>query len=303
MRTIHNPLFILGLVATLGCGKADETNSSKTETAKVATPVTNENAEKPRLVVVGGVITETLFAMGMGDAVVGVDSSSTFPESAASIAQVGSHHHVAIEGVMALRPTHVLAIESTPPKIIEQLKSAGAKVTSIGEAKSLDQVPARIEAVAKAVGQAEEGAKLAAETRTAIDSARNTPPKSKAKILFVYARGSRVLSVAGSDTAADAMIRAAGYENAAKELSGFMPLNAEAVAKAAPDVLLMMKSGASSLESQGGVFTLPGISLTPAGQKKRLVEMDGLFLLGLGPRTGEAISALQAAVDTQLAAQ
>ncbi len=287
----------------LGACKSEPSTSAETAT-KAVSPDQHEAKEKPlRIVSIGGVITETLFALGRGEAVVGVDSSSTYPSEASNLEHVGSHHQVSVEGIMSLRPTHIIATSGTPPKVIAQLESTGMAITRIEEATSLAAVSTRIIAIGDAVGMGDASRALAQSVSSAIADATASPTAQAAKVLFVYARGSRVLSVAGTDTAADAIITAAGFKNAAADLSGFAPLNSEAVVAAAPDVLLMMNSGAKSLASQGGAFTLPGISLTPAGKAKRLVEMDGLFLLGLGPRTADAITALQAAVNQAMSAQ
>jgi iron complex transport system substrate-binding protein len=259
---------------------------------EAATEVTNQ-----RIVSVGGVITETLFALGKGDAVVGVDSSSTHPKEAGEVDQVGSHHRISVEGVMALRPTLILANSSTPPNVLKQLESVGVEVKTIEEVTAVGDVSARIQNIANAIGASDEGETLAKTVQADIDKQLAAAAPRAVKVLFVYARGSRVLSVAGRDTAADALITAAGFSNAAEKLTGFRPLNAEAVVAAAPDVLLMMTSGASSLDGQGGALALPGISLTPAGKHSRLVEMDGLFMLGLGPRMGQAIGRLRSEVQ------
>ena len=254
----------------------------------------------PRIVVIGGVITEVLFALGQESSIVGVDTSSTYPLNAQKLPQVGSHHAVSVEGVLSLRPTLVLANSKTPVTLVQQLQATGVSVATIREIESAADVGERIQHIADAANLGSAGEELATKTQQTIADAMREPPASDVKVLFVYARGSRILSVAGADTAADSMIQAAGFVNAASAATGFRPLNAEAVVAAQPDVLLMMSSGANSLVSQGGAFSLPGVALTPAGKHRRLVQMDGLFLLGLGPRTGEAIAALRQQVSTAM---
>lgn len=254
----------------------------------------------PRIVAIGGVITEVLFALGQGSSIVGVDTSSTYPLKAQKLPQVGSHHAVSVEGVLSLRPTLVLASAKTPATLVQQLQATGVSVATIREIESTAQVGDRIQHIADAANLGSAGEELASRVQQTIVDAMAESPPSDVKVLFVYARGSRILSVAGADTAADSIIQAAGFANAASAVSGFRPLNAEAVVAAQPDVLLMMSSGASSLVSQGGAFSLPGMALTPAGKNQRLVQMDGLFMLGLGPRTGQAIAALRQEVSNAM---
>jgi iron complex transport system substrate-binding protein len=117
----------------------------------------------------------------------------------------------------------------------------------------------------------------------------SVPSYRAPRVLFVYARGQRVVHVAGTATAADAAIRSAGARNAITQFEGFRPLTAEGVVAAAPDVVLMLVHGAESLGGEDGIFALPGMMLTPAGRARRLILADDLALLGFGPRYGRAV--------------
>ena len=115
-------------------------------------------------------------------------------------------------------------------------------------------------------------------------------------MLFLYARGAATLNVSGHGTAADAMISLAGAQNAVTGYEGYKPLTAEAAVAAAPDYILMMSRGVDSVGGKDAVLSQPGLALTPAGQKKRVVAIDDLLLLGFGPRTGAALPELARAL-------
>ncbi len=83
----------------------------------------------------------------------------------------------------------------------------------------------------------------------------------------------------------------AGGINAADGISGYKPLTDEAVIGAKPDVILVMYSGNHGVKTDE-VFALPAFQSTPAAATKSLVRMDGLLLLGFGPRTPEAARSL-----------
>ena len=103
--------------------------------------------------------------------------------------------------------------------------------------------------------------------------------------------------VAGANTPADAMIGAAGGVNAAAEagIVEFKPLSPETVVAAQPDVILVLEKGLESVGGVGGLLAIPGLADTPAGQARRVVALDDLYLLGMGPRTGQALADLVAA--------
>ena len=100
----------------------------------------------------------------------------------------------------------------------------------------------------------------------------------------------------GQNTAASAMIEMAGAQNAATGFEGYKPMTDEAVISAAPDAILMMDRGGDHNSTVAELVALPAVALTPAGQKRAVIRMDGLYLLGFGPRTADAVSDLFAAL-------
>jgi len=249
----------------------------------------------PRLVSLGGGVTEILFALGKGPQVVGVDVSSLWPPAAQALPKVGYVRAASAEGIASLRPTHVIAHDSlAPPAAIEQLAAAGIRVDRLPEPRTVADAAVRIRAIGALVDEAAAAEALARAVEQRV-AAVPVPTGERPAVLFVFVHGSGGLQVGGQGTVADAMIHAAGGRNAARGYTGYRPLTAEAAVAAAPTVILATDR---SLAGAGGLDALlahPGIALTPAGQAKRVVVMDDLLLLGLGPRTGEAVERLHMA--------
>ena len=108
------------------------------------------------------------------------------------------------------------------------------------------------------------------------------------RVVFVMSFVNGRAMVAGRKTAADGIIRMAGAVNAVDQFEGYKQLEDEAVVAAQPDaVLVMVRSGAEPLTAKE-VFAHPGFALTPAASRNAFVAMDGLYLLGFGPRTASA---------------
>lgn len=255
--------------------------------------------DSSRIVPLGGTITEVVFALGAGERVVGVDASSSFPAAVNQLPKVAYHRRLSAEGVLSLRPTLIIATtEAGPPAAIQQLRAAGATVLVLPHEPTVEGAIANIERIAAALGVQAHGAVLIQNLKEELSQIQSSIPQTaaQAKVLFLYARGQGTLMVAGQGTAADTMIGLAGGTNAVQGYSGYKPLTSEAAVAAAPDVILLMDNG---LESIGGVqrlWQLPGLALTPAGQQGRVLSMDGLFLLGFGPRLGQAVVALNRAL-------
>lgn len=249
-----------------------------------------------RLVTVGGAVTETVFALGLGGQVVGVDTSSVFPQAATALPKVGYQRTLAAEGVLSLRPTRVLVSEEAgPPHALEQLRSAGLAVEVIAGKPGIAGARDKILAIARLLKVPERGVLLAAKLDVDYASAQAiaVPPGGKPRVLFLYARGAGTAQVAGADTAAAAMIELAGADNAAASLTGFKPYSAEALVASRPDVLLLTERGAASLGGADGVRELPGLAALPSERMPRLITIDDLMLLGFGPRTGQAVAELR----------
>jgi iron complex transport system substrate-binding protein len=93
------------------------------------------------------------------------------------------------------------------------------------------------------------------------------------------------------------MIRLVGAQNAVTSFSGYKPLTDEAVAQAAPDVILMMDRQGDHAAANEQLFANPAISTTPAAKSRAVVRMDGMYLLGFSVRTPDALRDLAAALN------
>ena len=244
-----------------------------------------------RIVTIGGPVTETVYALGLGDRVVGADRSSLYPEAVLALPRLDYFRQTSAEGVLSLRPTVVLAVEGTgPPGVAEQIRSAGVPVVVLGEPTSMAAAEARVERLGRLLGRASQADSLIGVMRRDVAAAET--PAAAPRALFVYARGARVVLASGVGNAADAMLRLAGAENAVSGYEGFRPLTAEAAAKAAPDVIVVPAAGLESLGGTDALVALPGLAQTPAGRSRRVVAVDDALVLGFGPRVGQGVRAL-----------
>ena len=254
-------------------------------------------AAAERVVAVGGSVTETVFALGAGDRLVARDTTSTWPPDAEALPDVGYVRRLSPEGVLSVAPDLILAEEGAgPPETVELLAAAEIPFVTIPDATDAEGVARKVEAVGAALGLEDRAAALAASIRADMREIRERSERigTPARVLFLLSAEGGRLMASGSGTAADSMIRLAGGENAVTGFEGYKPLTDEAVLAAAPDVVLMMEGRAG--HGGAGVLSHPALAATPAGRDGRLVEMDGLYLLGFGPRTAEAVADLHAAL-------
>jgi iron complex transport system substrate-binding protein len=251
-----------------------------------------------RIVSLNGDITEIIFALGIGDYVVGVDSSATYPpERTKALPNIGYQRRLSAEGILALNPTLVIGDEAAgPPEALAQIRAAGVPVAITADPPILDAPVQKIRFVAQALGIPQRGERLAAQVEAEIARARDLANRitNPPHVLFLYLRGTDVQQVAGVRTPIDVMITAAGGLNAGAEagIVEFKPLSPEVVIAVQPDVILVLEKGLESVGGIDGLLTIPGLADTPAGKQRRIIALDDLYLLGMGPRTGQALTDL-----------
>lgn len=253
-----------------------------------------------RIVPLTGSLSEIVFTLGLGENVVARDITATF-EQAEKLPVVTRAHDVSAESVLSLKPTVVLADTLTgPAEAIAQIRDAGIPLVVFDPAKGLDDVGPRIGAVAKALGVEKSGDELTSRTRERIAKVRASVPASaraeKPRVAFLYLRGSAsVYLLGGRESGASSLLEAAGAVDAGKA-SGlkkdFTAITSEALAKAAPDAILVMSKGLASVDGVDGLLKVPGVAETPAGLDRRIVSIDDGVLLNYGPRTDQVLKSL-----------
>jgi iron complex transport system substrate-binding protein len=244
-----------------------------------------------KIVSLNGTLTEILCSFGWEQNIVGVDATSTYPESVGAKPQVGHNRNLSAEAIIALQPNIVVGVaEFIKPELIEQLTRTGSRVVIFHPQHSLEGAQNLIRAVADSFQYTGEVQRLVTQIET--DKAIAQPLSQPPKVLFIYARGAGTLLASGTNTPVHNMIGLTGAQNAVTDYEDFKPLTSEGLVAANPDVILMFDSGLESLGGMSGLLAIPGVSQTTAGKTKRVVEMDGQFLTGFGPRTGKAIATL-----------
>jgi iron complex transport system substrate-binding protein len=259
-----------------------------------------------RIVSIGGAITEILYALGFEDRVTGVDSTSLYPPAALrEKPDVGYMRQLSPEGVLGLHPSLVLAVQGSGPKeTMDVLEAAKVPLVLVPETFSETGLIEKIKLVGHAMGADPRAACLSAAVEHDLSELRALRAKvtRPARVMFVMSLLNGRAMAAGHKTAADEIIRLAGGVNAIDGYDGYKPINDEAIVVAKPDVVLSIERGKDSLTSEA-VFTHPAFALTPVAANKAFISMEGLYLLGFGPRTAAAARDLSVKLYPALATE
>ena len=260
-------------------------------------------SDPSRIVSIGGSVTEILYALGLEDRVVAVDTTSLYPPRALSEKpSVGYMRQLSAEGVLGLGPSLVLAAEGAGPNgTVAVLESASVPFVSIPDRFTGGGIVEKIRLIARATGFVERGECLAGLVEAdlgalAVLRARVARPRN---VLFILSFMNGRPMVAGRATAADGIMALAGAGNAVTGYDGYKLLNDESIIAARPEAILAMERPSFRLDAQT-VFAHPAFAATPAAAQQALISMEGLYLLGFGPRSARAARDLALALYPSL---
>ena len=247
-----------------------------------------------RLVSLSGALTEIVYLLNAQNLLVGTDTTSLYPEAAQKTAKVGYVRQLSAEGLLSLRPDAVIGTsDAGPPVVLDQIRQAGVRVALVKAQHNWAEVQEKIKVVGRETGRMADADKLLAQLDGQWNSIQAQVAKAqrKPRVLFVMSHSGSP-QVAGKGTAANALMQYAGCVNAIDQFDGYKPLTAEAMASAAPEVIINTTQGIEALGGEAAFWKRPELALTPAFAKKALVTLEASHLLGFGPRLPTAVQAL-----------
>ena len=250
-----------------------------------------------RLVSLSGALTEIVYQLGAQALLVGSDTTSNYPDAANRLPKVGYVRQLAAEGVLSLQPDTVIGTtEAGPPVVLQQVAQAGVAIALVQSDHSWDEVLRKIRLVGQATGQADAAAQLAKALQTQWDATQTQVRAAVAagrapRALFVLSH-SGTPQVAGLGTAGHALLQLGGASNVMQGFSGYRPLTAEAMAQAAPQVIVTTTQGIDAVGGEAKFWARPELALTPAFRNKALIALEASQLLGFGPRLPQAVQTL-----------
>lgn len=256
-----------------------------------------------RWVVLGGDIAETLAALDADINVVARDDTVVHPPAMAALPSVGYLRQLSAESVLSVKPAHVLAAGHAGPKeVIEQLQAVGVDVDIIHTPATLDAIADKVRAVGQVTDRREAADALAVALTEKLEQLANLPALPPTRAMFIMQHSGLTPRAAGSDTAAHTALEAVGLDNAFVGMQGYHSVGAEALAKEAPDVVIISERGLAAMGGEAALWQLPGMALTPAGREQRLIIIDDQALLGFGPRTPDQLLTLRQDIEMLLGA-
>lgn len=256
--------------------------------------VFSASVAQTRIITAGSAITETVCALGDCDKIIASDKTSLYPESIQKLPSIGYRNSIGAEGILSMKPTLIITEKDyVKDEVLSQLSATGIKVLIIDRTYSVDATRELITQIAEVLNRQAEAKKVIAQIDADLAEAKTLLKKTTVKptVLAVYNRGASNISMAGKETFGE-IIAYAGAQNAFSDVSGYKPLNTEALIAANPQFILTTAFGLESIGGVDGFLKIPGVAQTTAGKKKQIVSIDSIMLTNFGPRLGQAIKEL-----------
>ena len=250
----------------------------------------NQADDSSRVTIAGGSLTEIVYLLEQENKLVAVDITSNFPEEAKQLPSIGYVRALSAEGVLSLSPSLILGEDDTgPPTVMEQLSRVGIQIEIIPEENSTEGIIKKVKCVAEILGVDKNTkdktlAILNADAKE-LKLLTEMNKKESPKVMFILSMESGSPTVGGRDTSADGLIKMTGAVNVMDSFEGWKPVSTEAIIQAKPDFILISERGLNSFGSIEKLGQHPSLVFTPAAKNNNIIAMDGMAMLGFGPRT------------------
>lgn len=248
-----------------------------------------------RIVSLSPTETEVLFALGLGDKIVGVSNLDDYPEEAKSKPKMGDLQGNA-ESIIAANPDIVFAGLSLNKNSVTKLNDLKMNLFQTNP-KTVDEAMERVILFGLINDKQEQAEKVVAEMKKekqqVVDALKSLKPEQKKKVYIEFSPGWTV----GKGEFLDDMITLAGGVNVASDLQGWKQISEEKIIQANPDVIFFAK-GVPDLEKtirgRGGWDKIAAI------QGGKVIGLDDNLLSRPGPRITKALVNMAKALHPEL---
>jgi iron complex transport system substrate-binding protein len=240
--------------------------------------------------------TETLFALGLADRIVGVDEYSNYPKEAQSKPKVGAYAQISVEKVVSLEPDLVLA-DTLHKTVVPELEKQGLTVVVLMPG-SVKEVLKSISTTGALTGQVKEADALVAQLSKRVSAVEEKVKGASEKPRAFYELDETLFTAGPGSFVDDLMTRAGGSNVAADSGTEWPQLTLEVLVAKDPQVILLADSDAGQTEDT--VKARPGWGSISAVKQGRIVAINPDVCSRPGPRLADGIEQLARAIHPEL---
>ncbi|MCL6417474.1 ABC transporter substrate-binding protein [Aestuariirhabdus sp. Z084] len=238
----------------------------------------SSNEKQQRIISTDAGTTEIIIALGKGESLVGVDVTSSLPETL-SPAKVGYHRNLAAEGLLSLAPSMIFGNEHIGPKeTVDALKRAQVRLVLQPTATAPQQLVDNIQQVARVLDISGDALiRQVDQAQRSINerlSLRNNSETSNA-VFILYLQG-RGFKQAGAGTSGDALLQLLGVKNDAS-YKGYRSISAEGLLAIQPDLVLIASQDPGAVDQL--LQQYPVLKHSQAFKNQKMLVVDASTLV------------------------
>ncbi|MCZ8534508.1 ABC transporter substrate-binding protein [Psychrobacillus psychrodurans] len=243
--------------------------------------------------------TEILFALGVGDKIVGATEYDTYPAEALEIERVSDSVAFNAERITELNPDVVIAYTIGQEEALQLLEEAGLKVFVIESATSFEDVYGDIKQLATVMGVEEKGQEIITSIQTTIQEVQEKVETAAVlKKVYYEISPSPDIYTTGSKTFQQEILAAASVDNVFSDKEGWISVSEEDVIAKNPEIILTTSNYIE--DATGEIKSRAGWDKIPAVQNDSVFLVDGDVISRPGPRIGEAVELVAKTVYPEL---
>jgi cobalamin transport system substrate-binding protein len=245
-----------------------------------------------RIVSMAPNVTEILFALGLGERVVGVTRFCDWPPEARAVPKIGGLVDPNVEIIRSLDPDLVIAFRGNPLRLVDRVRKLGLPVFVLDIGEGLDTLFPLIERIGLITRTESAAAGLVAGLRAKVETVdaglRNVPARPEVFVLL-YGQG---LWTCGGESYVDDLIARAGGTNVASALpKKWVLYKRERIIKDDPGIVFIMARSAEDFAAGRDRFArMPGMEGIKAVKQGKIYELDENAASRFGPRLVETLA-------------
>lgn len=293
-------LSLAGAAMFSGCSAPARTTDEATGQASWPMTVTDDAgrdveipARPERIVSLAPANTEMLYALGLGDSVVGVTTFCDYPAEAATVEQVGDFAGPNVEAVTAVDPDLVLVTAGVQADQVAALEQLGAVVLVV-DPMTLPDVYRDIELIGRVAGARQAAVELVASIKADVQAVADAV-EGRAPVTVFFEIGQDPLFTVGAGTLIDELVSLAGGVNVVGE-EGYVAFSPEQVVSADPQAYLATHSSGSSADT---IASRPGFDSLAAVEGGRVAVLDDNLVSRPGPRVAQGLRLIAEALHPE----
>ncbi len=276
-------ILIVALLGSAGAAPTARFPLSIVDDTGVAVEIPREPV---RIVSLAPSNTEILFALGLGDKVVGVTSACDYPEAVKKVDKIGDYN-INIEAVVAKRPDLIVAVADLQMPVIQKLRELKLRVVAVNP-RTLDEVFHAIQVIGDVAGAGDAARRTADGLRArvaAVESKAAAIPAGSRPRVFVEVWNDPLMT-AGAGTFVDDLVKRAGGRNIVGHIEGWPQISPETVISGSTDVVILTCFNRSEVMARHEWRKVPAVV------SGRVFEIHPDLMVRPGPRLVDGLEAL-----------